>query len=312
MTYKTTPATVQTHLVYLDASDARNILGTNVHNRNPKQKRACYYDDMVNCRWVFNGEPIKFAYDKSRTVKPFSIKQSNHEELKFGAHEVLLDGGNRMLALAATEGSGIRLPFLVIRGLRPEAQETMDQGVKRSAADKLKLAGVNVDGSMTAAINLIIGWQDKRLHGHRVSENVFATESEIVEWGKSHRAAVDYMREASAKGWGKHINTSPSVVLATAYMFSRTDEDDADFFFSAMRSGANLEEGNPILTLRRKLDRIKEQSRTPGSRGKEVSRRELIYYFTLTWNAWRKEKSISRLSLPKGGQWTSRTVPEVF
>ena len=95
---------------------ARAMLKTNTHNRKTRPVAiGAMARDMQNGQWLVNGDTIRF-YDGN----------------------VLADGQHRLIACIEAD-----TPFttLVVRGLPEEAGRTIDQGLKRTAADVLALAG---------------------------------------------------------------------------------------------------------------------------------------------------------------------------
>lgn len=92
---------------------ARKMLEANVGNRDKKKEPLTYA--IKNGEWKLNGETVAFSWDG-----------------------VLRDGQNRLMAIIE---AGIPVDTVVVRGVDPESQITMDSGTKRTLSDFLKMAG---------------------------------------------------------------------------------------------------------------------------------------------------------------------------
>lgn len=93
-------------------------LQMNTHNRNLNKSRVSQLaDDMRKGLWVVNGEPIQFDREGR-----------------------LINGQHRLHAIVM---SGVTLDMLVVRGLDPRAQDTIDIGSSRSMVAILTLNGIS-------------------------------------------------------------------------------------------------------------------------------------------------------------------------
>lgn len=92
---------------------AEKMLMVNISNRDPK--REAIADAILRGQWKLNGATIAFD-----------------------TNGVLRDGQNRLMACIK---AGKPIDTVVVRGVEPKAQITMDTGVKRSLNDYLKLNG---------------------------------------------------------------------------------------------------------------------------------------------------------------------------
>lgn len=118
---------VSTSIERITPDVAGRMLETNVHNRS--MKREPLKKAILGGEWCLNGASIVFSDDG-----------------------VLLDGQNRLKACA---DSGRPIDVVVVRGIKLEAQKTMDVGIKRQLNDWLKLNGypnVTLVGSIALAM----------------------------------------------------------------------------------------------------------------------------------------------------------------
>lgn len=98
----------------IDPEKAGNLLRFNSKNRNVKDSRIRQYsEDMKGDDWMFNGQSIVF--DK------------NGE---------LVDGQHRLKAIIVSQRT---LPFVVVRGVTPMSNVTLDTGATRSLKDSLTI-----------------------------------------------------------------------------------------------------------------------------------------------------------------------------
>lgn len=264
-------------VVHLDVDLAERMLKLNTHNRPIRLgKTAELKRSFEGEEWVLNGEACKFSYDN-----------------------VMLDGQHRCTAVKEI-GSG-SYPSVVIWGLDPTSQETMDQVLKRGAFEQLILAGINADVTLGATIRLLIRWQDGLLFTAPRSSRV--TNTNIVAWAKAHPDAVDRLHEYSRRGYRHIIGCPPSLSMAVAYHLDQLGAPrTVQEFYSGLVSPVGLPEGSPILALRSRLERIvTTRVRLP--------ERDLIAYFISAWNAYREGRSMAMVLGPKNGRWTPSTFP---
>lgn len=231
-----------------------------------------YARDMLGDRWVFNGDPIRFS-----------------------ATGLLLDGQQRLWAIVQ---SGCTQRFVVIRGLPEPAQLTMDLGKRRTPKDQLAMAHIRVSNTLAAAIGVYLTWMNGRFFGDQVRAKITTTQK--VEFAQLNPDKVERFRSLEANA-GK-LPCKPSVALAVSVRLHEIDDGDADDFFSSLVTGANLETSSPILTLRNRLMRVREQRLN-------LPERDLVAFFVIAWNAWRDGRSMTKLQRPQGTSWNPHTYP---
>ncbi|PKV76690.1 hypothetical protein [Nocardia fluminea] len=274
-------STLRPEVVAVDADLATQWLRRNTNNRKVReQKVAQYHAEMIEGRWKFNGEAIKFD------------SMGN-----------LLDGQHRLEALARTAGTGLAFSMLVVVGLGSDTQVTMDQGVKRTPADQLELRGI---GSATTAqliagtIRVLERWLDGNVFGDQTRVSALSA-PRVVEWAERNPRHVEIITVYASRGITR-IKARPSVTSAVAVRLHHIDPDDCAEFFDRVLSGAGLALDSPILALRERLDRIRTNKI-------KTSDREFLALFVLTWNAFRRGRPLTKLQLPKGGL-TRANFPE--
>ncbi|MDO5501512.1 MAG: hypothetical protein Q4F67_17725, partial [Propionibacteriaceae bacterium] len=148
---------IDSAIVMVDPATALRWLTRNRKNRTLRQGTvARYRSDMQEGRWTFAADPVRFDTAGN-----------------------LIDGQHRLTALS--ELDGITIPMLVVRGLPTDAQDVMDQGVKRTPGDQLALHGVKDANRIAAAVKQFIAWDSGYLfRDNKVIAQITATR--IVEW----------------------------------------------------------------------------------------------------------------------------------
>jgi len=196
------------------------------------------------------------------------------EAIKFGESGRLLDGQHRLTAIFE---SGHTVRILVVRGVEDAAQDVMDTNRLRRAGDVLAIHGKRNTTIVAAAARLLISMDRTGtipLGGNRMGD---ATTDEVLEYVQAHPELETLADDGL---WRGQLPMPPSAYLAGLVLVARVDGDAASEFDAAFRTGAGLERGNPILTLRERL--IQAQARR-----EKLSTYVLLCALLRTWNAWR-------------------------
>ncbi|WP_458686398.1 hypothetical protein [Nocardia tengchongensis] len=261
----------------VDSALARHWLERNPHNRPIRQARVQqYYDDMISGRWRFNGEAIKFGPDGE-----------------------LLDGQHRLQAIART--TGLSFPMLIVRGLSPDTQVTMDQGAKRTPGDQLMLTGIashNVT-LVAAALRVYMVWMEGNLFGEG-GKGTSQSTTKVVEFATAYPELVTIADRYT--GIARRLKARPAVACAAAIRLTEIDAYASNEFVRLWDTGVGLAADSPILALRYRLDLIR-MTRL------RVNDRDQIGLIVTAWNLWRRGRSVTKLQRPKGG-FTAENFPE--
>jgi hypothetical protein len=253
-------------LVAVTPEVARAWLLRNTHNRPLRDKTIeTYARDMAAGNWTLNGEAVKFATDGT-----------------------VLDGQHRLRAIVAAD---VTVRMLIVSGLPPEAQETMDSGRKRTAADVFSLRGEANAATLAAVLRRVHAWKagDRTLGGSYPATNLEIA-SLLAERPEIRRSAEIAVRTRQAF---PHI---PQSCLGVGHvLFSESARDDVPWFFQRLADGAELPLGHPILALRNRVTSERLESlRMPEAR--------YMAYLIRTWNAYREGRTLDRLSHPSGSK----------
>lgn len=252
---------------------AERWLGYNIINRPFRNHQAIKLEsDMLSGRWLFDGAPIRFD-----------------------EHGNLIDGQHRLTAVMRT---GLTFPFSVMQGLPSQAQDVMDLNAKRTAADQLAFRGVRNSGFVAASVRLFLLHHNGLLFKdtHRKAE---VTEAVITAYVDANHETIESMLSMGNEVQ-RNRGVQPSLAGAAALLFLNIDADAARDFFHLLHTGAGTE-GHPIVTLDRRMWKIKEDR-------KIMSERDRLAMVIQAWNAWRQGRQLTRFSRPKDG-WTAETYP---
>lgn len=262
-------------IMLISSEMAERLLSRNVKNRpiSPTTVET-YRRDMAAGRWVYAADPIRF--------------DTNGD---------LQDGQHRLMAHSKCEG--LSLPYLVVRGLAPEAQGVMDHGRKRLASQQLTMNNVRHATIVAAAARLYIAW-DEGLLFKDTKQLGLITVPQIEQWVAEHQHLLDRINPIINKV--RDIDAPPSIIITAAIRFSQIDADDADEFFTLLIEGAGTA-GHPIVTLDKRLQRLRRE-------GLKMPQRDYLALFITAWNAWREGRTISKFQRPRGGAWSVKTFPE--
>lgn len=250
------PPAPRAELVTVTPQLATEWLRKNTGNRPFRPAKIEQYTrDMAAGRWQVTGEAIKFGTDGR-----------------------LLDGQNRLQAVI---NSGATIQILVVYGVSPVAQEVMDSGAARIAADALAMAGVTNSARVAAAARVALAMEDKVIiRGARY------THSEIKAWVMKNLEIIDVHLLLGPDS--KMIPLPPSLQTYCAWRLGNVDRDAAARFFNQLATGIGLTEGSPIVALRRRL---------AGEYGmaRRISLEEQIAAVFRAWNAWRQGLPLDRI-----------------
>lgn len=244
----------------------------NTHNRNMRTGRvADYARDMRLGQWRENGDAIRFADDGT-----------------------LLDGQHR---LAAVVESGCTVPMLVVTGLDVAAQDTVDDGIRRTLPDVLKLRGETDVMSLAAVLRRAFLWETYPERTPRGFVKIRPTNAEALETLRRHPE----LRVAASEGarMAQHVALPKSTLALAHWLFYGIDESDAAEFFSQLTVADGLRKNDPVFQLRKRAFFWRQQPR-----------REhdfiVFAHVVKAWNAYRDGTSIEVLSYRGGG---SRAEP---
>lgn len=223
-------SSIKVELVTIDPNMAAQWLEFNTNNRTLDQNTVeKFASDVAARRWSLNGETVKFDREGR-----------------------LIDGQHRLSAIVAANTPA---RMMVVTGLEPESQMTVDIGRIRSTGQQLSLMGIANGNELTAAAVVLY-----RLTQH--PEKVWAVSNmpskpEQLEFIKRN---LDVLQSCCALATRAYAPTGMrkapyAAAAASAHLSGRGVEFIQ--FHDGFTSGANLSEGDPRLELRNRALRYK-------------------------------------------------------
>lgn len=266
--------------------EAIDLLSKNTRNRRIQRTLvARLANEMVSGRWQFDGSPIRIAEDGR-----------------------LLDGQHRLNALVESETTQ---KFLIVSGVKDDAQAIMDTGRKRTFADMLSMNGETNATGLAALVSAAFKYE-QGARGSQIFHGSGGTIAAAAVSSPSIPVLMEFLRDheelrEAMKGSGSLASTlsaPPSLINFTKWRLQGIDYDDAEHFFSRLGDGAGLAAGSPILALRNRLMEMYREGREKGHRPSYELGIALIFK---AWNLYRDGREITRLYFKPGG-----ATPEQF
>lgn len=250
---------INVSIVNVTPALARELLKDNTRNRNIAERTVkAYARDMAAGKWHLNGEAIKRAEDGT-----------------------LLDGQQRLSAVVEADTA---VDMVFVDGLPLEAQDTMDQGRKRTFADQLAIRGEHNVNVLAAVARRVYQWQ----HGDtRFGTANLPTASELADIIAKY-PGLRRSSEVGARTTQNFRATTATVVGTAHHILGDVDQGLAAEFFALFETGANLGEGHPVLALRNRLVRDKMMA-------KRVPFHLAFALFVRAWNAHVEGRTLDRI-----------------
>lgn len=239
---------IRTEIATITPELAKQLLGGNTKNRRIKQGTVdSYARDMKAGNWRVTGEAIVVNGDGT-----------------------LLNGQHRLLACIK---SGAAFETLLVTGIESAAQETMDQGVKRSFADVLSMRGE----VSTAQLGITLSATAK----YRLGTGQAVSIPELLTLLEAEPHARDIVRTMTSK----NLHSSPlkwrtSVGGVLGMEVYRTGAGDFDQFCRVLAKPDAVGSQHPIYLLRERLI-----GWSTSLNAKPSSQMMLAVTFK-AWNAW--------------------------
>jgi hypothetical protein len=265
------PAGVERYTVVIDAAAATRLLNANVHNRRLDQVLAISYARMMEEEggWPYVGDPIRI--DKNGR---------------------LLDGQHR---LRAVELCGVPFTVDIILGLEPETQDVIDTNAVRKSTQQVAMAGIKHSVAAAPAARLLMRWgfsDDPERESWVIASKTYTpTRPEVTRWARAHKDAIE-RSSGLAFAVFNAVGIKPSVASAVHFRAARIDVALADEFLHYLRTGEDMSAGNPILTLRNKIIRQRNDAI-------RSAQDEQLYHVVTALNYWLARKTTYKLQSPR-------------
>lgn len=231
---------------------AEELLKLNDNNRNPRPDRINKYARAIDLGdWGLTGQPIIIDWNGK-----------------------LMDGQHRLMAVVQT---GTSVWILVVRGVDPELMPLIDKGAARTAGDAFAWAGVQNSNVVAAAMRqflaLVYGTGTRDSHTLNT-----ITDQEMIDAFVEYEAFIAWAAPVATNVW-RSIKLSASQYLTTMLWLSLNgcEPETIQEFSDQLITGANLDEGSPILALRNWALHVKVTKR-------RLRRDEVLIAVVKTWN----------------------------
>lgn len=270
------------------------MLQFNTKNRKLGEKRIdelCRI--MLAGKFKLNGEAVKL----SRGVDPLIDRHSGDPIVDGEGRPMLaprlLDGQHRLAALveAGKTNPNIKVQMLVIRGLAPDTQSTMDTGTKRTAGNVFQIAGETNANVMASLLANVWKWDagDHKFGTHPKPTTTELEEmlSDPIEGPKLRRSL-----EVGIRTGGSFNSLSKTSLAVSHYLLARLDPEMqfVPYFFHLIATGENLSKGNPVLALRERARRNRE-----GNQRQYMTMSRQVGLVFRAWNNCVKGEAVSTL-----------------
>lgn len=239
---------------------AGKLLAANTRNRRIRPTVVeAYKRDMVNGNWPANGDSIKVAVTGE-----------------------VIDGQHRLTA--AFEADFTLRSIVLITGLPLEAQDTTDIGVGRTSADQLTLRGIGNSNLLASVGRRVWQWETGNI---KFQSRPTPTKPELLAF------VMELPRLQRSAEIGARVNQSFRAANATVtgtvhHIFTAIDPATSAEFFGHLETGAGLDEFHPVLTLRNRLMRDRDNS-------KKMPFHVQAAYYIKAWNALRADEPLSTI-----------------
>ncbi len=248
---------------------ARELLSRNVeNNRNLRQTKVDQYArDIAANDWPKTGDTVKVSTEGR-----------------------LIDGQHRMAAVVQADTT---VQMLIAYDVDPAVMPVLDTGAARKFSDVLKISGSPQRSAVAAIVRRIVMWEAGNRMGSAGGAAPQPTHTELKLRYEKDVPGFDTASQRSTDIQRARLGAQ-APAGTVFYLFAQLDIESAHRFFDAYISGANLNEGDPILALRNRMVRIgrDERLRTP----------EVQALFIRSWNAWREGRTLATVPITTGGR----------
>lgn len=254
---------------------ASKMLEANINNRD--KKREPLADAIRNDEWVLNGATIVFSDEGE-----------------------LLDGQNRLYACVE---SGKPIVTIVVRGVKKDAQISMDTGVKRQVIDYLKMNGVKDYTIMAAVGTAMMNANTYGLQAAFYKRANRTTLKTVVDYIMTNLDHIRFIKQKTNLPRKVFSGVSSGTLGVLFDCFYKVDEEDADYFIEQLNSPCP--QSQPIAMLRDAL--LKNASKKEG----QMSQKYIGAIIIKTWNAYMAGAEIRQLKFAQGGA-NPESFPKIY
>ena len=246
----------------LTVAQAESMLGRNEANRSIRQAKVDQYArDMKNGHWDLCTTPL--------------VIDTNGN---------LIDGQHR---LSAQVKAGVKIKWLVMRNVDPDAQKTIDTGVSRNAADALHFAGESNTQQLAVVLRLLWRIQNGGLTGKR-SENI--SNNDLLDTLEEN-PVIRFCLSEAMETKGKMTHISPSILAIAHWLIMQENgHEEASSFLRRIAILTGEKPGSPVLALHRRITEIQRNQI-------RVRPRDVLFLVMKAWNYDAAGQAVNKLAL---------------
>jgi hypothetical protein len=204
----------------------------------------------------------------------------NGDAVRFDVAGKLADGQHRLHAIAA---SGTAAWLLVVSNLPETARDTVDDGAKRTMADRFAFHGEASPSTLAATVRRAILWSRSL---KEMTARYQPSTLESFEFLAAHPELRD--AAAAADHYRKNCMLGASTVGLCWWLFHQISPDQCREFFDRLADGAMLPPGHPVLVLR---NRLADLARRPA----RMPERHIAALTIKSWNKYRAGENVVQL-----------------
>lgn len=240
-------------------------------------------------------ERPKWVRELTRRIERGEWDTNNPNPISFSGKKTLIDGQHRLMAVVAADKS---IRAWVARDVPADTVANIDTGKARSMADLLRMKGEQNTAAVSAALRQVLKFRMTGQIGSRGGEDPSHAEMlEALDREPQFREIVRAVGDLR----NMRLGIGPGTWGALWIVLGEKDEQDADEFFEKLKTGEGLQNGNPILALRKSL--MNQQYPRP--------QRVNCALVIKGWNAFRAGEELQQVSWKPGGK-NPEPYPEVL
>lgn len=177
----------------------------------------------------------------------------NGDTIRFNKNGQMCDGQHRCKAIVET---GLEQICLVAYDVDETAVPTIDEGVRRTAADQWMMKGLSGGKTDSAIIQQLYCWY---VSGHMGTTR--QTLSLRASWAVYNKLDLDLLNAVKAKAYStKGIHGKPSILAAIGYIAGWDNHEKFDDFVSRITTGIGLSRSDSAYFFREFLRSSKKNS----------------------------------------------------
>lgn len=255
---------------------AADILARNTVNRPLRVMRVAYFADLAtNDQFAMTGEGIQI--------------DGYLDDPEFA----LLNGQHRLHGIVK---SGKTVQLLIVEGIERSTRMFMDTGAKRNFADTLRMERAVSDASgFASAVRLgytleTQGATAMLTGGSRIPQS----NADLLAWYDAHPELTEAL--PVARRVRKELGASEPAMVYAHMLLSELEEKECEEFFERLIQGDALQEGDPLLVLRRYL--LNARTKRPRPRS--------TMQLAVTFKAWNARRTGEAVKLLRWSPWGSQ------